>query len=136
MIDLEYIKALVAIMESSNLKSLVIESKDSEKIALQREEGGAYPSSGNQTKIEMPFEASRFSVVTSPMVGLVYLAKSPDAPPFVREGDRVESGTILCVIESMKVINEVKADKRGVVKKIFIQNGDSIEFGDKLFMID
>ena len=74
--------------------------------------------------------------VTSPLVGSFYRAPSPEAEPFVRDGDRVESDTVLCVIEAMKVMNEIRAGVAGVVKEILVKNAEAVEFGQPLFRID
>jgi acetyl-CoA carboxylase biotin carboxyl carrier protein len=73
--------------------------------------------------------------VKSPMVGTFYRASSPEADPFVREGDRVEEATVLCIIEAMKVMNEITAGIAGVVKEILVKNGESVEFGQPLCRI-
>lgn len=74
--------------------------------------------------------------VTSPLVGTFYRAPSPEAEPFAREGDRVEPDAILCIIEAMKVMNEIRAGVAGVVKEILVKNAEAVEFGQPLFRID
>lgn len=74
--------------------------------------------------------------VTAPMVGTVYAASSPGAAPYVQVGDRVNEGDILCIIEAMKMMNQIEADVSGVIKSIRIQNGEPVEFGQTLFVID
>ena len=73
--------------------------------------------------------------ITSPMVGTLYSSSSPENPPFVKVGDKVTEQTIVCIIEAMKVMNEVKAGMSGVVAEICIDNGHPVEFGTKLFRI-
>jgi acetyl-CoA carboxylase biotin carboxyl carrier protein len=73
--------------------------------------------------------------VTSPMVGTLYLAPSPDQPPFVKVGERVSKETVVCIVEAMKVMNEVKAGIEGTVAEVLVQSGHPIEFGSKLFRI-
>lgn len=73
--------------------------------------------------------------VLSPMVGTLYSSPSPDDPHFVKVGDRVEENTVLCIIEAMKVMNEVKAGMSGVVAEVLIENAHPVEFGTKLFRI-
>lgn len=73
--------------------------------------------------------------VTSPMVGTYYSSPSPEDPPFIKVGDRVEKHTVVCIIEAMKVMNEVKAGAAGVVTEILAENGHPVEFGTKLFRI-
>lgn len=74
-------------------------------------------------------------IVTSPMVGTYYASPSPDDPVFVKIGDRVDENTVLCIIEAMKVMNEVKAGVSGTVAEIFVTNAHPVEFGTKLFRI-
>lgn len=73
--------------------------------------------------------------VTSPLVGTFYATPSPDDPPYVKSGQRIEKGTVVCVIEAMKVMNEVKSTLSGVVVDVLVENGQPIEFGTKLFRL-
>jgi acetyl-CoA carboxylase biotin carboxyl carrier protein len=74
-------------------------------------------------------------VVTSPMVGSFYRAPSPGADPFIQVGDTVKEGQTLCIIEAMKLLNEIESDKAGVVKEILVDNGQAVEYGQPLFLI-
>lgn len=74
--------------------------------------------------------------VTAPMVGTFYASSSPGAAPYVQVGDRVNEGDTLCIIEAMKMMNQIEADVSGVVKSIRIQNGEPVEFGQTLIVID
>ncbi|USD37136.1 acetyl-CoA carboxylase biotin carboxyl carrier protein [Ferrimonas sp. SCSIO 43195] len=74
--------------------------------------------------------------VKSPMVGTFYRAASPAAKPFVEVGDTVAAGDTLCIIEAMKMMNQIESDKAGVVKQVLIENGDSVEFDEPLFIIE
>ncbi|QBQ96655.1 acetyl-CoA carboxylase biotin carboxyl carrier protein [Paraburkholderia pallida] len=74
-------------------------------------------------------------VVTSPMVGTFYRAPSPGADPFVQVGDTVKEGQTLCIIEAMKLLNEIESDAAGVVKEILVENGQAVEYGQPLFVI-
>ncbi|MDH4107731.1 MAG: acetyl-CoA carboxylase biotin carboxyl carrier protein [Gammaproteobacteria bacterium] len=75
-------------------------------------------------------------MVTSPMVGTYYSAPSPGSPPYVQVGDRVNAGDTLCIIEAMKMMNQIEAEVAGVIKSIRVQNGEPVEFGQTLFVID
>ena len=75
-------------------------------------------------------------LVTAPMVGTFYSSSSPGAAPYVQVGDRVSEGDTLCIIEAMKMMNQIEADVAGVVKSIRVQNGDPVEYGQTLFVID
>ena len=74
--------------------------------------------------------------IDSPLVGTFYRAASPDAKPFVQVGDTVSPDTVLCIIEAMKVMNEVKAEKSGVVKEILVDNAQPVEFGQPMFVLE
>lgn len=74
-------------------------------------------------------------IVTSPMVGTFYRSPSPGAAEFVKVGDTVKEGQTLCIIEAMKLLNEIEADKAGVIKEILIDNGQAVEYGQPLFVI-
>lgn len=74
--------------------------------------------------------------VTSPMVGTFYTSSSPDSPPFIKIGDQVGPDTVVCIIEAMKVFNEIPAEISGKVSAILVENGAAIEFGQKLFRVD
>ena len=74
--------------------------------------------------------------VTAPMVGTFYAASSPGAAPYVQVGDRVQEGDTLCIIEAMKMMNQIEADVSGVIKSIRLQNGEPVEFGQTLIVID
>ena len=74
--------------------------------------------------------------LTSPMVGTFYRAPSPGAEPFVKVGDTVKKGQVVCIIEAMKLLNEVEADTNGVVKEVCVENGQPVEFGQSLFIIE
>lgn len=80
-------------------------------------------------------EEDGFEVI-SPMVGTYYAASSPGAAPYVQVGDRVSEGDTLCIIEAMKMMNQIESEASGVIKSIRIQNGEPVEFGQVLFIID
>ena len=78
---------------------------------------------------------SGLELVKSPIVGTFYEGPSPGAPPFVRIGERVEPGTVLCIIEAMKLMNELQAEVAGVVESRLVENGQPVEYGEALFAI-
>lgn len=80
--------------------------------------------------------ASSGHTITSPMVGTFYRASSPTAKPFVDVGDTVSEGDTLCIIEAMKMLNQIESDTSGVVKAILVENGQPVEFGEPLFVIE
>ena len=75
-------------------------------------------------------------VVTAPMVGTFYNAASPGSPPFVQVGDRIEVGDTLCIVEAMKMMNQIEAEVSGTIKSIRVQNGEPVEYGQILFVVD
>jgi len=89
-------------------------------------------------KSATPAEAAsdRYVAITSPMVGTFYRAPAPDADPYVEPGDQVEMGQTVCIIEAMKLMNEIESDARGRVVQILVENAQPVEFGQKLFLIE
>lgn len=84
---------------------------------------------------EPPKEDVNSSYVTSPMVGTFYTSPSPEDPPFVKAGDKVDKNTVVCIIEAMKVMNEIKANITGTIAEVLVETGQPVEFGSKLFRI-
>lgn len=82
-----------------------------------------------------PQDDANAKYITSPMVGTLYTAASPGDPAFVKVGDTVKEGQVVCIVEAMKVMNEVKSTESGVVKELLIDNGHPVEFGTKLFKL-
>ncbi len=99
--------------------------------ALSR--GSEMPARTHTQEIEKGDIASLY--VTSPMVGTFYSAPSPEDPSFVKVGDKVEKSTVVCIIEAMKVMNEIKANITGIIAEVLIESGQPVEFGTKLFRI-
>ncbi|HPC29319.1 MAG TPA: acetyl-CoA carboxylase biotin carboxyl carrier protein [bacterium] len=80
--------------------------------------------------------SSNFIEIKSPLIGTFYRAPSPHAPPFVEVGSAINSGTTLCIVEAMKVMNEIKSDCSGIIRKILVENGSPVEYGQVLFLIE
>lgn len=95
------------------------------------------PAAGAQTSPEAATAPTEFdgTVVKSPMVGTFYSAPAPGNPPYVEIGSAVKQGDTLCIIEAMKLLNEIEADTSGVIKQILVENGEPVEFGQPLFVI-
>ncbi len=87
------------------------------------------------TKVETK-EEKKYHVIKSPLVGTFYRAPSPGAPPFVEEGDIVSKGQVVCIIEALKVMNEIESDVDGRVVKILVENGQPVEYGQELMYIE
>ncbi|MCX7760321.1 MAG: acetyl-CoA carboxylase biotin carboxyl carrier protein [Hydrogenothermaceae bacterium] len=84
----------------------------------------------------IPHIEKNYHVIKSPLVGTFYRAPSPGAPPFVEEGDMVSKGQVLCIIEALKVMNEIESDVDGKIVKILVENGQPVEYGQELFYIE
>ena len=80
--------------------------------------------------------ASTLKAITSPMVGTFYRAPAPDADPFIEKGDAVEAGQTVCIIEAMKLMNEIEAEFKGRVVQVLVENAQPVEFGQKLFLVE
>jgi acetyl-CoA carboxylase biotin carboxyl carrier protein len=90
--------------------------------------------SATQSKATEPFPSGHH--VTSPMVGTFYRASSPGTKPFVEIGQKVEVGDTLCIIEAMKMLNQIEADRAGTITAVVVENGQPVEFGQSLFIIN
>jgi acetyl-CoA carboxylase biotin carboxyl carrier protein len=163
-VDLKQIKELMAAMEKAGMKKLTLKEKTGFELHLEREDEyyhGAGHSSSHMHHHPMfishpvpkphdithpvhpplaeGVQAASAKVegkfVTAPMVGTLYSAPSPEDPVFVKVGDQVDEGTVVCIIEAMKVMNEVKAGCSGTIAEICVENGHPVEFGTKLFRI-
>jgi acetyl-CoA carboxylase biotin carboxyl carrier protein len=155
--DLNDIKKLIALLEKSNLKKLNIK-KDNVEISLEKETSSfeapihMHRSLKNSPhlenvshdikKTEIPVQeknetsvATKNSYITSPMVGTFYASPASDKPLFVKEGDIVDEDTVVCIVEAMKVMNELKANQKGRIEKVLLKDQDPVEFGSKLFSI-
>ena len=95
----------------------------------------ATPAPGVGASAEAPEDAAGTATVTSPMVGTFYRSSKPESEHFVEVGDEIEEDTLVCIIEAMKVMNEIKADHKGRIIKILLENGEPVEFGQPLFLI-
>ncbi len=83
-----------------------------------------------------PAASDKYKVITSPMVGTFYRAPAPDADPFVENGDAVDVGQTVCIIEAMKLMNEIESEFKGRIVQILVENAQPVEFGQKLFLVD
>lgn len=157
-LDLTEIERLLAFMDKHNLEQFEF-SRGDLRIALKRPGPGyavpaaprvesapalreGAPSPGNApgghatavaTKPAAPVED--FHVIKSPIVGTFFAAAGPEAAPFVKSGDRVKAGQVICIVEAMKLMNEIEADVNGVVVRILVENAQPVEYGQPLFAI-
>ena len=148
--DLRKLKTLIELVETSGIAELEIQEGE-ERVRITRSQAAtsagaapaathvAVPAAAAQPAANAPAEAAppaeEGHVVKSPMVGTFYRAATPGAKAFVEIGDTVEEGATLCIIEAMKLMNEIEADKGGVVKAILTENGQPVEFGQPLVVI-
>ncbi|MEQ9454535.1 MAG: acetyl-CoA carboxylase biotin carboxyl carrier protein [Phycisphaeraceae bacterium] len=153
MTDLKTLRQLIRMMVENDLTEVDLQGEDG-KIKLKRGPGdaptvqyaapppaqtapapAAASASGAPAAPAPPAEESGLITVNSPMVGTFYASSSPDAPAFVRAGDKVSPDTVVCLLEAMKVFNEIKAEAAGTVTEILVSNGDAVEFGQPILKI-
>ncbi len=144
--DLKDIKAIIDLMKKNDLSVFEME-KDGFRLKLQKGAGEhtvftspapPAPAPGTTAAPAPAAEAAPASAlkdVLSPMVGTFYRAGSPDSPPFVDVGKEVSEETVVCIIEAMKVMNEIKAETKGVIAEIVAENGKPVQFGQVLFRV-
>jgi acetyl-CoA carboxylase biotin carboxyl carrier protein len=149
--DLKEIKAIIDLMKKNDLLVFEIE-KEGFRLKLQRgasgqaAQPGPSPMPGGVSKATTaapeaapgepkPIESIQLKEIVSPMVGTFYRAASPDASPFVDIGKTVTEETVVCIIEAMKVMNEIKAETSGVIAEIVAENGKPVQFGQALFKV-
>ena len=106
-----------------------------EVAASRRRAAGCPPRRRPKPKLRPPNPSPELIYAKSPIVGTFYEAASPDTPPFVRIGEHVTPGKVLCIIESMKLMNEIEADIAGIIESKLVQNGQAVEYGEALFGI-
>jgi acetyl-CoA carboxylase biotin carboxyl carrier protein len=94
------------------------------------------PAAGEPTSGQPPADDSKFIIIRSPMVGTFYAAANPESPPFVKVGDRVGPDTTVCIVEAMKVFNEIPAECAGRIAAVLAQSGDPVEFNQPLFRVE
>jgi acetyl-CoA carboxylase biotin carboxyl carrier protein len=154
--DLRKLKTLIELVETSGIAELEIQEGE-ERVRITRAIAPvpgmqpvtlhtthhhtaaaplAAPPSAAGPAAEVPPAEPEGHLIKSPMVGTFYRSATPGSKPFVEIGDRVEEGGTLCIIEAMKLMNEIESDKAGVVKAILTENGQPVEFGQPLFVIE
>lgn len=144
--DIKEIKSLIDLMKKNGLTHFEME-KDGFRISLAKETGfapaavapSAVPPSPSAPSEAVAPAAEKTSVpgreIVSPMVGTFYLAPSPESPPFVAVGQEVSPDTVVCIIEAMKVMNEIKAEAAGTIIAVAAENGQPVQFGQPLFRL-
>jgi len=150
--DIRKVKKLIELLEESGIAEIEIsEGEDSVRISryganvaapvpVAMPAMAAVPAAGPTPAPASPLAMTEAEedghVVTAPMVGTFYNAASPGSAPFVQVGDRVNVGDVLCIVEAMKMMNQIEAEVSGSIKSIRVQNGDPVEYGQILFVID
>ncbi len=152
--DIRKVKKLIELLEESGIAELEIqEGEESVRISRYSPHAPPAPQPAPVAPAPQPASASGGEaapadagsdegglpsghVIESPMVGTFYRASAPTAPPFVEEGQTVKAGDTVCIIEAMKILNQIEADVSGTVKTILVENGAPVEFGEPLMVIE
>lgn len=149
--DLRKLKTLIDLVAESDIAELEVTEGESKvriikssgmpqnQLVMMQQPQGAYaqaPAAAPIAAVEVPVVPELAGhIVKSPMVGIFYRASSPGSPAYVEVGSAVKEGETLCIIEAMKLLNEIDADASGVIKQILVENGQPVEFGQPLFVI-
>lgn len=158
--DLKYIKQLLELVEKSDVNEIELEEKGN-KIritkaphvaaplpmfphqvmmpatnSLPAPAASPAPQSPSETAPAPAAESKKYHEIKSPIVGTFYSAPSPEAPPYVDVGTKVKAGSVLCIVEAMKLMNEIESDIAGTIVKINVENGKPVEYGQVLFLIE
>ena len=149
--DIRKVKKLIELIEESGVAEIEIKEGE-ESVRISRSSSVVAPTAPLQMPVQMPLAPAPAAtspapaaevdnklpghVVEAPMVGTFYRSPSPDGKPFVEEGDKVAAGDALCIIEAMKMMNRIEAPVGGSVRKIVVENGAPVEFGQPLLTID
>lgn len=149
--DIRKVKKLIELLEESGIEELEIREGE-ESVRISRSRGGnampvqqTYYAPPQAAPVSAPTQTANSTdsaerkpaghVVRSPMVGTFYRSPSPDAPSFVETGKQVKAGDVLCIVEAMKMMNQIEADKSGTIEAILVENGEPVEFDQPLFSI-
>jgi acetyl-CoA carboxylase biotin carboxyl carrier protein len=155
MIDLRYVKKLIDMIDESTVDSIEITSDKGMKIRISKspQHRGTVqmaapvampavaapprqtPAQGIPAVTEEPAAKEQLLEIKSPMVGTFYSSAEPGAKPYMSAGDRVKNGQIVCIIEAMKIMNEIESEFSGVVREVLVQNAQPVEYGQVLFRI-
>ena len=150
--DIRKVKKLIELLEESGIAEIEIHEGE-ESVRISR--GGSTPlpqttvnvppvDAGSPLKTQLSTNENLSNddygdegeIITAPMVGIFYSSPSPDQPPFVNKGQNIKTGDVLCIIEAMKIMNQIEADIDGKLIRVLVENGDPVEYGQPLFVID
>lgn len=138
--EFEKIENLMLDMGKYNVTSIDIELPDGTKIKMKKDalEESKIVTAPIQKEVVVTNETvvSKGKVIKSPMVGTFYSKPSPNANPYVQVGKKVQKGEVLCIVEAMKLMNEIESEYDGTIKEILLKDGDSVEYGTELFVIE
>jgi len=143
--ELEEIQKIIKLMDDNNLVEFELE-REGFRITLKKgqpmvvAQGGPLPTVlpqnvASQSGAALPSRVEETELIVSPMVGTFYAAPSPDSPPYVTVGQRVEANEIVCIIEAMKVMNEIPTEIGGTITEVLVSSGEPVEYGQALFRI-
>ena len=147
------LKEIIYILENSNINEIevtfwgrkfravkdvpvIIRNKDGDQVPPEKTMSDKPSDKENENGDEHTSSVSNEQNVLSPMPGIFYSSSSPDKPPFVRKGDQVNKGQVLCIIEAMKIMNEIESEMSGTVTEILVNNADPVEYNQPLFVIN
>lgn len=143
MMELEDLKSLIELLKDTDVTDLQVE-KEGTKVRIRREK--MFPSieissqkkmaSQEAASAEKEEETQRLITVTAPIVGTFYRSSSPEASHFVDPGLQIKKGDVLCIIEAMKLMNEIESEVDGTVVKVLVENGQPVEYGEPLLLIE
>lgn len=153
--DLEFIERVIRLVEDAEISELELESQEGLRIVVRKTSSGAgsapapmmmmspyfggnmpYPApQPTTTEPAAKTEDANIEIIKAPMVGTFYRAPSPDSPPFVEVGRQIQNSSVVCILEAMKVMNEIKSGMSGTIVEILIDNGQAVEFGQPLFKV-
>lgn len=142
--DIEYVEKLAKVLADNSLTEISLEDGE-QAITLRKEVTGVLaapavsaPVAASQASapVEKPVEVKKGKPLTSPMVGTFYKAPSPDAKPFVEVGQTIKEGDVVCIVEAMKLMNEIEAEVSGKIVEICVTDGQPVEFGQVLMYVE
>jgi acetyl-CoA carboxylase biotin carboxyl carrier protein len=147
-LDLKEIRAVLKLIQETDVEEIEVE-QDGRRVRIRRRSHHATPVAFSEVASGPPAPVTRalpsapdardtanLITVESPMVGTFYRAPAPGADPYVGEGEKVEKGTVLCIIEAMKLMNEIEAEVSGKVHSILVENAQPVEYGQPLFLLE
>jgi len=144
--DVEQIKSLIELMGANDLSEIMIRNGDYRVLIRRGTRVQAVPVASMAIPASLspaaaspagppPAAEAALHAIKAPMVGAFYMSPQPDAPAFVKVGSHVDPDTVVCIIEAMKVFNEIKAEVSGVIERVMVENGGPVEFGQPLFLV-